>query len=107
MPHIRIHGVEREFVRENALQIAKAVKNVVGCPLEHIKILFENKEQVLFQENDKEYPMIDIYWVERPQAVMDDVAGALTKIFRKKYDMTQVTFTAFRPDSFYENGEHL
>lgn len=107
MPHIRICGIGKEKLCSMANDLTEIVHNRSKALREYIKVIYVPNEQIILENTQVEYPMVDIFWMTRSQEICDEVAKEITLYLQGKgFEFIQVTFTEFSGNLFYENGVH-
>ena len=112
MPHLRITGLDQAQVQTISTSLVDDLAPLAQCPRDHFTLeLFP--VQFIFdgQLGANQYPMVDVFWFDRGQAVQDQIASVITAAVRqvmedKTLDIC-VRFTPVNPANYYENGEHF
>lgn len=107
MPHVRVSGIKKEKLCSMADDLAEIVHIRSKASRDYIKVIYVPNEQITLKNTQNEYPMVDVYWMPRPQEICDEIAEGITSYLQGKgFDFVQVTFTEFSGNLFYENGVH-
>lgn len=107
MPHIRVSNLEPDLIKSISEDLCNIIAEDSKASIEYIKVFYSPTKYIPISKNEALFPMIDIYWMPRPQEICDKVALSITKYFKARgYNSVQVTFTEFKGNLFYENGVH-
>lgn len=81
MPFVKISGISKEKV----MIISEDLKNIIvretETPKERIRIFYDNKIEILEQEEVNDRVMIDIQWLPRPKEMREKVSQAYFSYF--------------------------
>lgn len=108
MPHLRFRAISPDNVAVISKETAEILADLMSCPIEDITYEMIPSQYYVAGECVASYPFIEILWFERGQVVQDQVAQYLTEKIQKLEQIKDVAivFTALRPQSYYDNGEH-
>lgn len=108
MPQIIVKGVTEKEAKALAADTCKTLGEICGCPSDWF--VFDHIQSKFFDETGeiKHWPVVQVWWFERPQDVQDSVAAELNGYFKKLgYPGSQISFHIFGYSSYYEDGEHF
>ncbi|GAA3538539.1 DUF1904 family protein [Zobellella aerophila] len=110
MPHLRFRGVSRETVKQLSKSLVDTLVPLAGSPAEHFTLEFIPAEFVHQGHVVPGYPLVEVFWFERPLDVQDKVAAAITQVLRALVgDELEigVIFTYLNGRNYYENSAHF
>lgn len=106
MPFFRFHFVEETRLAVISRRMTDRIQQAVGCPREHI-VLEAIRSVVVGDEGIKagEWPLVEVDYFERPQAIQEAVAGIISECLREVgYGNSDVYFRYLCAENYYENG---
>lgn len=108
MPQVSLRGMDPETAVRLAPAIKETIVSFTGTDAKYVTTEYICSFQTDGSGICASFPKIDILWLTgRPQEMHDDLAKALTELFRTNgFEKLQVTFTNMPPNYFYDNGEH-
>ena len=107
MPQITVKGIKREEMPALAAKARPELAAMIGCPEDWLT--FEWRNSSLFDSKGRpaDFPVITVWWFERPLDIQDKVAGFLDMTVREMgYETSQISFHLFEERRYYEDGEH-
>ena len=110
MPHLRIHGLDKERILKASTPLLDKLAPVVGCPRDHFTLEHIHSTYVTDGREEEAYPFIEMHWFDRGPEVQDSVAGIITDQIREVTDESTdiaVVFHALNTRNYYENGAHF
>lgn len=108
MPQIIVKGITSQQAENMSKECCKKLGEICGCPSDWF--VFDRIESEFFDESGKirHWPVVQVWWFERPQKVQDSVAQLLNGYFRNMgYPGSQISFHIFQTDAYYEDGAHF
>lgn len=108
MPQIIIRGMKQDDIQAIHCGLVDELTQIIGCPRDYFTV--EAPATVFFAEGVEGtvYPLVQVNWFDRGQAMRDSVATAIDRHIRKAgYDHVEVFFIPLAKDSYYENGSHF
>lgn len=110
MPHLRFRGVSRDTVKHISKTLVDTLAPMTDSPKDDFTLEFIPAEFVQQGQVVAGFPLVEVLWFERPLAVQDRVAAAITEALRARLgeeaDIT-VVFTRLEGRNYYENGRHF
>ena len=103
MPQLIIKGVSAQQTQQLAPKMIEVVSRLVECPEDWVTV--ELCESKFFDKNGptEQYPIIQIWWYQRPLPVQNQVARELSELFLKEgFPLVQVSFHLFAESDYYE-----
>ena len=98
-----IKGVSAQQTQQLAPKMIEVVSRLVECPEDWVTV--ELCESKFFDKNGptEQYPIIQIWWYQRPLPVQNQVARELSELFLKEgFPLVQVSFHLFAESDYYE-----
>lgn len=108
MPQIIVKGVKEEQMKKLAMDCCPKLGEICNCPSDWF--VFDHVKSDFYDESGKihHWPVVAVWWFERPQEVQDKVAAFLNDYFKQLgYPGSQISFNIFGYNSYYEDGEHF
>lgn len=108
MPQIIVKGVKEEEVKKLSMECSPKLGEMCDCPSDWF--VFDYIESKFFDETGliKHWPVVQVWWFERPQEVQDKFAKCLNDYFVELgYTGSQISFHIFDENSYYEEGQHF
>ena len=108
MPQIIVKGVTEAEVKSLAVDTCKSLGEIVDCPSDWF--VFDYIQSGFFDETGeiRHWPVVQVWWFERPQEVQDAVAKLLNDYFvQLGYPGSQISFHIFDYSAYYEEGNHF
>lgn len=105
MPQLIIKGVSAQQTQQLAPKMIETVSRLVSCPEDWVTV--ELCESKFFDKNGptEQYPIIQIWWYQRPLPVQNQVAKELSDLFLAEgFPLVQVSFHLFAETDYYEFG---
>ncbi len=106
MPQIIIKGLNEEQCAELSVKSAPELARICNCPSDWFT--FDLVRSRFYDKNGKiaPYPVVQVWWYERPMEVQDKVAKFLHKQFENMgFHCDQISFHIFEKERYYENGD--
>lgn len=103
MPQITVKGFTDQQMKAISTSLAQKLSAAIGCPEDWL--IFELVPSTFYTGGQQVsgFPIIEVSWFDRPDAVREEVAGILRDTaFELGYTLVQVIFTTLQPDRFYE-----
>ena len=104
MPQIIVKDVS--VLRMAKLRFPSSLKpffRLVECPEDWVTVELCESKFFTKEGLTEQYPIIQIWWYERPQAVQDRVAKELSELFLKEgFSLVQISFHLFDKKDYYE-----
>lgn len=103
MPQLIIKGVSAQQTQQLAPKMIEVVSRLVECPEDWVTV--ELCESKFFDKNGptEQYPIIQIWWYQRPLPAQNQVARELSELFLKEgFPLVQVSFHLFAESDYYE-----
>ena len=110
MPHLRIHGPDKEKILKASTQLIDKLAPTVDCPRDHFTIEHIHSISITDGKEEGTYPFIEMHWFDRGSEIQDSVAGIITDQVREVTDESTdiaVVFHALKTRNYYENGAHF
>lgn len=96
MPQIIVKGVSASRMEKLASPLIETVFRLVECPEDWVTVELCESKFFTKEGLTEQYPIIQIWWYERPQAVQDRVAKELSELFLKEgFSLVQISFHLF------------
>ena len=108
MPQLIIKGVSAQQTQQLAPKMIEVVSRLVERPEDWVTV--ELCESKFFDKNGptEQYPIIQIWWYQRPLPVQNQVARELSELFLKEgFPLVQVSFHLFAESDYYEFEKFL
>lgn len=103
MPQIIVKGVSASRMEKLASPIIETVSRLVECPEDWVTVELCKSKFFTKEGLTEQYPIIQIWWYERPQTVQDQVAKELSEHFLKEgFSLVQISFHLFDKKDYYE-----
>ncbi|MCI6347321.1 MAG: DUF1904 domain-containing protein [Negativibacillus massiliensis] len=103
MPQIIVKGVSASRMEKLASPMIETVSRLVECPEDWVTVELCESKFFTKEGLTEQYPIIQIWWYERPQAVQDQVAKELSELFLKEgFSLVQISFHLFDKKDYYE-----
>ena len=109
MPHIRMRGIDKNKLLRVSEALIADVSQISGAPESHFTLELIATEFIAGGQVQVGEAFCEVLWFDRPQAVQDQVAQAITQHL-KKLEPNQdvvVVFTGLEKNKYYENGLHF
>lgn len=106
MPQIIVKGMNEEQCCTLAKTAAPQLAQICECPSDWF--VFDLVPSKFFTENGAtpHYPVVQVWWFERPLEVQDKVADCLHSLIGEMgFCDDQISFHLFAGKDYYENGE--
>ena len=103
MPQLILKGIRAEKVQQLAPQLIETISRLVDCPEDWVTV--ELCESKFYDKNGptEQYPILQVWWYQRPLAVQNQVAKELSDILPAEgFAMVQVSFHLFAEMDYYE-----
>ena len=110
MPHLRIHGLDKEKIHKISIPLLNKLTAVVGCPRDHFTIEHIHSTFIMDGVEAGAYPFVEMHWFDRGPDIQDSVAEIITDQIREVTDDSTdiaVVFHALNARNYYENGAHF
>ena len=108
MPQIIVKGATEEQVKALAIETAPKLGEIVDCPADWFVFDYMQSKFFDFSGEIKHWPVVQVWWFERPQEAQDAVAKTINDYFVGiGYPGTQISFHIFEYSAYYEEGEHF
>ena len=112
MPHLRFSGISESQTKAISKALVDDLSQLVECPRDHFTLeLLLTRFIFDGESNANAYPIIDMHWFDRGQAVQDKAAAIITHAVKSVLEDQSldicVRFTALPAECYYENGEHF
>ncbi len=107
MPQIIIKGLNEKEVISLAKATSEKLANICECPSDWF--VYDSVPSKFFSCEGEEikHAVVAVHWFKREQAVQDKVAICLdTEIKNLGFETSQVSFSIFEKEGYYEDGEH-
>ena len=108
MPQIIVKGITSEETQKMSVDCCPKLGQICSCPSDWF--VFDRIQSEFFDQTGKiaHWPVVQVWWFERPQDVQDGVATLLNDYFKKLgYPGSQISFHIFDYPAYYEDGEHF
>ena len=105
MPQIIVKGITQEHCAELSVTSSAELANIIKCPSDCF--VFDLIQSQFYDETSriKPYPVVQVWWYERPVDIQSKVAEYLHSQFKKMgYCTSQISFHIFDNERYYENG---
>ena len=108
MPQLIIKGLKpceyRPFAKESRPELSR----IVECPEDWFTFDYQLSAMYTSGGAVESFPVLQIWWFERPKDVQDRVAVYLDEALKKRgYRNSQISFHIFREEDYYEDGRHF
>lgn len=81
---------------------------VIQCPRDYFTLELVETTYIFDGEEVQGYPFIEVFWFDRGQNVQDKTAEIITKYVQQAgYPDSDISFTVFKENCYYENGKHF
>ncbi len=108
MPQIMIKGLNEKEVSSFAKNTSDKLAEIVGCPADWF--IYDSISSKIYSNTGEEmkYAIISVHWFKREQEVQDKVTLCLdTELSNLGFEGTQISFSVFLEESYYEDGKHF
>ncbi len=108
MPQIMIKGLEDFQVKTLAKNTSEKLSAIVDCPADWF--LYDSAPAKFYSHTGEELKqaVIAVHWFQRSQDVQDAVASCIDNELKSLgFESTQISFSLFLKESYYEDGEHF
>lgn len=103
MPQIIIKGISASRMEKLAAPAIEIVSRLVKCPEDWVTLELCESKFFVKEGLTEQYPILQIWWYERPQEVQDQVAKELSALFLKEgFFLVQISFHLFDKKDYYE-----
>lgn len=104
MPQIIMRNVQQQEIESIVQELVEELAEITGSPTDYFSV--ELLHTTVISKSER-YPMVQINWFERTQAIQDKVAKAIDKYLRELgYTQIDVYFVILQEHAYYDNGEH-
>ena len=108
MPILRFHAMEAANICAQSDALVSDLSQTVGCTADLVTLEIIESKFIVNGQETKGYPVIEVSWFDRGQAVQDATAKCITKhVQAMGYPEVDVIFMALTKSCYYENGEHF
>lgn len=108
MPQIIVKGISSRQAEKMSVDCCRKLGKICQCPSDWF--VFDHTQSDFYDESGKisHWPVVQVWWFERPQEVQDSVARLLNDYFKGLgYTGSQISFHIFDYSSYYEDGQHF
>lgn len=108
MPFFRFHFVEESRLASVSRQMAERIREVVGCPREHIvfELIHSSAIHDGIIKTEGNWPFVEVEYFERPREIQHEVARILYECLNAAgYSDSDVYFRYLHSRNYYENGK--
>ncbi len=108
MPQIMIKGLDESQVKTLAKNTSEKLAEIVDCPADWF--LYDSIPSKFYSHEGEELnqAVVAVHWFYREQPIQDLVATCLhNELKNLGFEFTQVSFSLFSKESYYEDGEHF
>lgn len=104
MPQIIIRNVQQHELASVAQDLVEELAQLTGSPADYFSVELLHTTVISKSEI---YPMVQINWFKRTQAIQDKVAKVIDKYLRELgYSQIDVYFVILQEHAYYDNGDH-
>jgi len=108
MPQLVFTGVKEKDLKIINKDLTDQLSKITGTQRDGFSFKLDESKYMFDGEIVSPFTLIDIYWFERPRAMQDACAKAITeKLSAVGYEDVEVVFHMLYPDCYYVDGEHL
>ena len=108
MPQLIIKGLKPCEYQPFAKKVRPELSKIVGCPEDWFTFDYQLSALYTSEGAIESFPVIQIWWFERPKDVQDAAAAFLDATLKEKgYRGSQISFHLFREEDYYEDGQHF
>ena len=108
MPILRFHAIDPVRISAQSDALVSDLSQSVGCTADLVTLEVIESKFIVNGQETKGYPVIEVSWFDRGQAVQDAAAKCITKhVQAMGYPEVDVIFMALTKSCYYENGEHF
>ena len=108
MPQIIVKGVKEEEMKEISMNCAPVLAKLCDCPDDWFVFDYVQSKFYDVTGEIKHWPVVQVWWFERPQQVQDSFAECIENRMRKLgYPGSQISFHIFKESAYYEEGQHF
>ena len=103
MPQIMIKGTTPEMMDRICRPMIRQLSEIIGCPEDWLTLEYCPSQFYTAQGAAPHYPVVQVWWFERPAPVREATARAISRIFLQEgCPMVQVSFHLFEKEGYYE-----
>lgn len=103
MPQIILKGIASHEAEKLAGPIIDTVSQTVECPKDWVTVELCESKFFNAQGLTAQYPILQVWWYERPLEIQNLLAEKLSNIFLKEgYPLVQLSFHLFQEKDYYE-----
>lgn len=108
MPILRFHAIDPVRICAQSEALVSELAQTVSCTTDLVTLEVIESKFIVNGKETKGYPVIEVSWFDRGQAVQDAAAKCITKhVQAMGYPEVDVIFMALTKSCYYENGEHF
>ena len=108
MPILRFHAIDLKPIAEQSELLVADLSETLACSPELITLEVIHSTFITGGKVVEGYPVVEVSWFDRGQAVQDAAAACITKHVRAMgHPEVDVIFAPLAKTGYYENGEHF
>jgi len=108
MPILRFHAIDQVRICAQSEALVSELAQTVSCTTDLVTLEVIESKFIVNGKETKGYPVIEVSWFDRGQAVQDAAAKCITKhVQAMGYPEVDVIFMALTKSCYYENEEHF
>ncbi|MGM9924954.1 MAG: DUF1904 family protein [Bacillus sp. (in: firmicutes)] len=105
MPQIVIRGLSIEQVKQMSRPLVDELAEICSCGTDNFTLEVPQATYISSGSEVAMYPLIEVKWFERGQAVRDRFAQAVTKhVLALGEEEVEVAFATYQEAAYYING---
>ena len=108
MPILRFHAVDATSICKQSEKLVCELAKTLDCTSDLITLEVIDSSSITNGQVTHGYPVIEVLWFDRGQAIQDAAAKCITKyVMAMGHPESDIIFTPLIKSNYYENGEHF